>query len=230
MVKRRRRPNWPRRVALSVLAIPALYLLAALVGSIVPVNSAWAEPDGGQTVYLVSNGVHTDLILPAIAQDLDWRPLLPLRDFAHPDPAARWIAFGMGERRVYLETPRWRDIRARTIWAALTGGERVVHVEWIDDPAVNARAIRLRPAEYRRLWSAIRAGFALDAAGLPQRIPHPGYGPNDIFYRGVGRASAINTCNVWAADRLRIAGVRSSLWSPFAQGLDWRYRKADQRT
>ncbi|GAC1573866.1 MAG: TIGR02117 family protein [Sphingomicrobium sp.] len=219
-----------RKLLVVLAAIPALYLLAALVGSLIPTNAVWSEPAQGETVYLVSNGIHTDLILPAEAEGLDWRPLLPRGDFANPDPDARWIAFGMGERRVYLETPHWRDIRLRTVWAALTGGERVMHAEWVADPSWQARTIRLRPEEYRRLWAAVRANFRLDPSGRPQRIDHPGYGPDDAFYRGVGRASAINTCNTWAADMLRLAGLRTSLWPPFSQGLAWRYRKADQRT
>ena len=219
-----------RRVVLALLAIPLLYLATALIGSLIPVNRDWREPASGETVYVISNGVHTDLILPVAAQGLDWAPFLKRSDFADPDPAAHWLAFGMGERRVYLETPRWRDIRLGTILAALAGGRRVMHVEWVGDPQWHARAIRLRPEEYRRLWSAIHAGFALDPAGRPKRIAHPGYGPADAFYEGLGKANAINSCNVWAADRLRIAGVKASLWSPFAAGVVWRYRLADQST
>ena len=219
-----------RRVLLAILAIPALYLLAALVGSLVPVNRGWTEPDAGITIYLANNGVHADLILPMRAQGLDWEPLLPLQHFAGADPNARWVAFGAGERRVYLDTPRWRDITLPTIWAGLTGGERVMHVEWVADPRYATREIRLRPEEYRRLWAAIRAEFDLDQAGRPQRIDHPGYGPADAFYHGVGRASAINTCNQWLATRLRLAGVKAPLWSPFVEGLVWRYREADQST
>jgi uncharacterized protein (TIGR02117 family) len=225
-VARRKRskssPGW--RIALASSAVPALYLLAALVGSLIPVNRGWSEPEQGITIYLANNGVHADLVLPAEAQGLDWRPLLPKRDFAAPVPVARWIAFGAGERRVYLDTPRWRDITVPTLWAALTGGPRVMHVEWVADPAYAAREIRLRPQEYRRLWQSIRAEFAMDAAGRPVRIAHPGYGPNDAFYEAQGHASAVRTCNVWAADRLRMSGVRTSLWPPFAQGLVWRYR------
>ncbi len=62
------------------------------------------------------------------------------------------------------------------------------------------------------------------------RIDHPGYGPGDAFYEGVGRASAVDTCNQWLASRLRLAGIKAPLWSPFVEGLVWRYRKADQRT
>ena len=207
-------------------AIPALYLLAALVGALIPVNRGWSEPAQGVTIYLANNGVHADLILPAEAQGLDWAPLLPASDFAAADPAAGWVAFGAGERRVYLDTPRWRDISLPTVWAGLTGGERVMHVEWVAEPAYAARAIRLRPEEYRRLWQSIRAEFDLDSGGRPVRIDHPGYGPADAFYEAHGRASAINTCNTWASDRLRLAGVKTGLWTPFAQGLVWRYRPA----
>jgi uncharacterized protein (TIGR02117 family) len=228
--RKRQKPNLIRRIILGIAAIPALYLFAALIGSVIPVNRAWSETEQGTTVYLVSNGVHADLILPAKAQGLNWRALLPLNDFAAPDPSAQWVAFGAGERRVYLDTPRWRDIKPRTIWAALTGGERVMHVEWVSNPGFEARAIRLRPEEYRRLWAAIRAGFLLDRQGNPQRIDHPGYGAQDAFYLGVGKTSAIKTCNSWVGERLRLAGVKTSAWSPFAEGLLWRYPRVDQST
>jgi uncharacterized protein (TIGR02117 family) len=226
--RRRSRNTLARRVALALLAIPGLYLLAALLGGLITVNRAWNEPDQGITIYVADNGVHADLILPANAQGLDWRPLLPKSDVDSVPAGANWVAFGAGERRVYLETPTWGDITPRTIWAATSGGERVMHVEWIGDPSYAAREIRLTPEEYRRLWAAVRAGFTLDDRGRPIRIDHRGYGPADAFYLGAGKANAIDTCNQWAANRLRLAGVEAPIWSPFVQGLMWRYRKAER--
>jgi uncharacterized protein (TIGR02117 family) len=228
--RRSRRFRWPARIALAILAIPLLYLFAALIGALVPLNADWVEPERGITIYVANNGVHADLVLPANAQGLDWRPLLPKSDFANVQADAQWIAFGAGERRVYLETPTWGDLSARTAVVAMTGGERVMHVQWTDNPAYSAKQIRLTPEQYRRLWASIRAGFALDASGRPIRIDHPGYGYGDAFYRGVGKANAIHTCNQWAAGRLRLAGVKAPLWSPFVQGLVWRYREPDQST
>ena len=168
---RRRKARWPKRILLVVLAIPLAYLAAALVGAIVSVNRDWIEPDDGITVYLASNGVHADLVLPVDAGGLDWAPLFPAKDFANAPDTARWIAFGAGEKRVYLETPTWGDITPGTIWAATSGGERVMHVEWVTDPAYATKAIRLTSEQYRRLWAAIRAGFVLDDDG---RIVHTG--------------------------------------------------------
>jgi uncharacterized protein (TIGR02117 family) len=217
--------KWVGRLLTILLALPALYLVAALAGSLIPVNRGWIEPREGTVVYLADNGIHADLIMPVRANGLDWAPLFPKGDFAAPDPNAGWIAFGSGEQHVYLNTPTWWDITPRTIWSALTGGKRVMHVEYVQSPYYAVREIRLRPEEYRRLWAAVRADFALDGSGRPIRIDHPGYGPSDAFYRAIGKESMFKTCNSWVAGRLRLAGVETSLWPPFVEGLIWRYRR-----
>ena len=224
--RKRKSGRWIGRLIAALLVLPAIYLLAALIGSLIPVNRGWTEPPKGTTIYLADNGVHADIIMPVDAQGLDWAPLVPGNDFAAADPTARWIAFGSGEQRVYLETPTWWDITPRTIWSALTGGKRVMHVEYVPSPGYAVRELRLRPEEYRRLWAAIRSDFAVNRNGRPERINHPGYGPADAFYRAIGKESMFRTCNSWAAGRLRLAGVKTSLWPPFVQGLTWRYRKA----
>jgi uncharacterized protein (TIGR02117 family) len=217
--------KWVGRAFSALLALPALYLVAALIGSLIPVNRGWTEPADGTTIYVADNGIHADIVMPVEAQGLDWSPLLPKSDFADVPPATRWVAFGSGEERVYLNTPTWWDITPRTIWSALTGGRRVMHVEYVPTPTYALRQIRLRPEEYRRLWAAIRADFALGPDGKLKRIAHPGYGCCDAFYRAQGKESAFRTCNTWVAKWLRLAGVTTSLWPPFVQGLVWRYRK-----
>ena len=233
MVRARRKLRKGRlvgRVVTAVLAIPALYLVAALVGSLVPVNRGWTEPSQGTTIYIADNGIHADIVMPVEANELDWEPFFPKSDFAAAGRNDRWIAFGSGEERVYLNTPTWWDITPRTIWSALVGGKRVMHVEYVPGPDYAVRQIRMRPDEYRRLWAAIRADFALDAKGRAQRLAHPGYGCCDAFYRAVGKESAVRTCNSWVARWLRLAGVKVSAWPPFVPGLAWRYRRVDQRT
>ena len=223
---RRRRVSLTGRILTLILAIPAAYMAAALIGSFVPVNRGWSEPEQGITVYLADNGIHTDIIMPADAAGVSWPEFVPRNDGAAVPASARWVAFGSGEERVYLNTSTWWGIRPRTIWAVITGSRRVMHVEWVDDPSYAEREIRLRPEEYRRLWAAVRADFKLSGNGDPIRVDHPGYDCCDSFYWGSGRFNALKTCNSWTADKLRIAGVKTSLWPPFAPGLLWRYRRA----
>ncbi len=214
-----------KRLAWGIAAIPLLYLAAALLGSLLSVNREWREPAEGITIYLADNGIHADLILPVNDEGLDWAEFVPAAAFQEKPGDARWIAFGAGERKVYLETPAWTDITLGTISSALIGGERVMHVEWVRDPTYSARQIRLTREQYRRLWSAIRAAFRLDAEGRAITIDHPGYWRRDAFFEGVGKANTIDTCNQWVASRLRLAGVKAPSWSPFVQGLTWRYRE-----
>ena len=101
MARRRRKSKsgkWVGRVLTAVLAVPALYLTAALIGSLIPVNRGWTEPAEGTTIYIADNGIHTDIIMPVEAQGLDWRRLVPQARFAAVDPNAQWIAFGSGEQ------------------------------------------------------------------------------------------------------------------------------------
>ena len=228
MARRRRKGKagkWVGRIVTALLAIPAAYLLGALLGSLIPVNRDWAEAGQGTTVYLADNGIHADIIMPVRVEGLDWGPIVPESDVAAAPTDAPWIAFGSGEERVYLNTPTWWDITPRTIWSALTGGKRVMHVEYVPRPDYAVRQITLRPEEYRRLWAAVRADFALDEQGQTIRIAHPGYGCCDAFYRATGKESAVRTCNTHVARWLRLAGVKTSLWPPFVQGLVWRYKR-----
>src|SRR5690348_11227867 len=113
MARRRRKGKsgkWVGRLLTAALAVPALYLVAALIGSLIPVNRNWTEAGQGTTVYIADNGIHADVVMPVQAVGLDWERVVPRGDMAAAEPTTRWIAFGSGEQRVYLETPTWWDI------------------------------------------------------------------------------------------------------------------------
>ena len=69
--RRGRKVSWLRHFASVIAAVPIAYLLAALIGSLVPVNRGWTEPDEGVTIYLANNGIHSDIVMPAKAAGLD---------------------------------------------------------------------------------------------------------------------------------------------------------------
>ena len=147
----------------ALLALPALYFSAALIGSLVPVNRGWTEPGRGTTVYIADNGIHADIIMPVNADGLDWSRCPPESDFAAA-PATRAGSRSAPASSASTSTRLAGGTSGRgTIWSALAGGKRVVHVEYVSDPSYSVRQMRLRPEEYRRLWAAIRADFELDS-------------------------------------------------------------------
>lgn len=227
-----RRQAWRRgfriglKLLLGIIAVPIAWFAAALVLGLVPANVAWREPDRGITVFVRSNGVHTWIMMPAANRYMDWRPYAPGAHLRDP----RWgngnyVAIGYGNRDVYLNTPTWSDLSARSALAATFGiGPALMHVEYAQDPQPDAwqRPIKLTPDQYRRLVTYVRARFRLDAGGHTIPILGRGYGPNDMFYESTGGYSAILTCNEWTGRALRAAGVRMGLWTPLEQSIMWR--------
>src|SRR5690606_380712 len=211
---------------LMLLAIPCFYLLGALAGAVVPRNPDWKEPLQGILVFVRSNGAHVDLVLPASAVGHELYRWAPPENVANPESASGWIAFGWGQREFYLETPRWSDLTARNAIRAVFGGDAVMHVEHVGRPrpSGDARPLLLEPEAYSRLVAYIRNSFAVHADGPGAPIVGKGYGSNDVFYDARGHYSASRTSNQWASDALAAAGVKIGVWTPFAQGVMWRFQ------
>jgi uncharacterized protein (TIGR02117 family) len=211
------------RRALAGLGLLIVVYLAAAVGlGLLPVNRDFAPMPDGIPISIVSNGFHTDLIVPMTVAGPDWT--VDWEAWCPPDAGAptRFIAFGWGDRDFYLETRRLADLRPLTaLRAVLFSTTTVVHVTAIADPAAFAdrRMVTIAPASYRRLAAYLRATFRLDAAGRPIRRPEAGYGLRDAFYEAVGTYSPWMTCNEWVAAGLRQAGIRTGFWAPFAFGI-----------
>lgn len=206
-------------LAAGLLALAALlfaYAVAGTIGGLVPRNAGWREPARGITVRVEDSGVHTTLVLPRRAAGVDWGEDFPPTDLADPRMAAHgYVAISWGERGFFLKTPTWWDVRPGTVLrAALGSGATLLHVEHVPEAAEGARAVRLRPAEYRRLAAFIRRVRAGGGA-------LPGYGANDAFYPARGRDDARRTCNAWTGDALAAAGVRTGWWTPFGYTVTW---------
>ena len=207
-----------------VLAAVLLYLAGAALGSLWAVNRHRHPPPQGIDVWLRSNGVHVDLILPVSTAERDWRDDFPLRSFGDPPRAPRWVAFGWGARDFFVNVREWKDLTAGAALRALMRAPTVLHVEYVaDDAAIGAanavRKIIVTRDEHAFLVRYVHSSLALDPGGRPQLLPGMGYSGNDNFYEGAGNYTPIATCNEWVNGGLKGAGLPAPLWSPFAWGL-----------
>lgn len=224
-----RRRRWPRRVLRwTLLALAAfvggvaLYVGTAFVLGRVPVNESWRSTPGGHVVYVLSNGVHADIVLPAVVGERDLRDDYPL---ASGERWADWVAFGWGDRGFYLETPTWADLRASTaLRATFLPTPTLMHVShYYGELQESERCVRLEvgDAELAALLAWCEHSFRRDAAGRPLRLegagypPREGYLPYNEFFEATGSYHLFYTCNDWVARGLASAGIRAPLWSPF---------------
>lgn len=220
--------RWLRRLGgllLAVLVAAGLYVGTAMALMFWPTADAPAEvplpaaPTGVAPIeaYVLSNGVHTDLLLPIRTVIVDWSDVFRPADVPAMPADAAFVAIGWGDRDFYLHTQTWADLTASRAFAALRGGNRsLLHVTWLGRAQLQdgAHALPLSSAQYRRLVAHVRR--TLPAAHATQ-IAGAHYGRQDAFYEALGSYNALETCNTWTGRGLREAGVAVSRWTPF----DW---------
>lgn len=204
-----------RAVLVCVLAV-GLYFGAAEVGMRLSVNDETDPLAGTVDVYLVSNGVHVDVWVPAQHAARDWTTWFPPE---LPVATSRYVAFGWGNREFFLEVPTWDDLTVGiALRAAFSPSASAMHVSaFYGAPYENDQVhlLRLTPERYADLVVFLESGFVLDDRGRPVLIDHPGYAQNDRFFAGRGSYHLFRTCNVWTNEAVKVMGKQAAWWAPF---------------
>ena len=187
----------------------------------IPANKGKSKADKDIKIFLRTNGVHADLVLPFQNQLEDWSGSFPAGDFV-TQKRTEWIAFGWGDKGFYLDTPTWSDLKASTaIKALFMPSPTAMHVTLYDfTPSINERTreIWISNEQYQELVSYIKSSFEKDPNYL--KIDTEGYpGHNDAFYEAKGSYTLFLTCNEWANKGLKQIGLQTALWSPFDWGM-----------
>lgn len=222
----RRALRWSARVAGGLTAIPLLFLLTAWIGSSIPRNGDWVEPEAGVEIMVETNGIHTGIVMPLVTPQKDWRTDFPARDLPDPGRPYTHISVSWGEREVFLNTPTWADLDPLTAIRAAIGGDGLLHIAHYVRPAADPdiRVLRISDDQYEALVAAVERQV-LPAA---QRPALRGYASYDVFYDALGSYHLGNTCNQWTSDTLAAAGIRTGLWTPLPGGvMKWVPRVAD---
>jgi len=208
--------------ALGLELFVLVYIGLAWCLSRIPVPAEKAEGPSIE-VYILTNGVHTDIVMPVRHALMDWTKEIRYEHTVSGDTSLPWIALGWGHRGFYLDIPTWSDLTlGLALDAALGLGSTAMHATFhrTMQQGPDCRSIRLSESQYRRLVQYVRSSFAPDAGGHAVLIPtRAQYGPHDAFYEAHGAYSILRTCNTWANTGLKSAGLRAALWTPFQQGI-----------
>lgn len=218
--------RWLFKVLIFLITLILIYLVAAVVLTLIPARHT-APAEKGITIFIRTNGVHTDFILPTDRTEIDWFQYVKKEDFKYMyDP--EYITFGWGDKGFYIETPEWSDLKASTAFKALFFlSSTAMHVSYLSsEPAVDKDCKKLILSEYQydKLISYILASFKKDAAGRIMLIAGKGYSSNDNFYEANGTYSLFKTCNTWLNDGLKQIGVKTAIWAPFDKCIFYRLK------
>lgn len=212
---------------LFLLLFLMLYVFIAFILSVIPVNSDQTDEVDQYTIYIKSNGVHTDLVLPVRTDVKDWSEKIKFEHIKSKDSTHRFIAFGWGDKGFYLDTPEWSDLKFSTAFkAAFHLGTSAMHTTFYKqiNESENCVRIAISKEQYQKLTAFIEASFQYDTAGIPIFIQATTYGKNDSFYEAQRTYSLFYTCNTWANQALKNAGLKAAVWTPADKGIFYHYQ------
>ena len=210
--------NFLLKLVLGLLTFIIVYIGAVVLFAFIPVNTDFTEAEDGVEIYVISNGVHSDVCVPVHSEHFDWETLVSPGQFKQPNNFNRYIAFGWGDRGFYLETPNWADLSAKVfIRAAFWPSSTAMHVTYYTRTPVEGKRVkkvRITTEQYEVLIAEIKSGFEFSDQGEPILIDCCRYpNVNDNFYEATGSFSMFKVCNSWTNQVLKRVGIRAPAWA-----------------
>lgn len=215
---------------LGIVGFLLLYFAAAFALSYNTVNNEFKEAPEGIEIYVLSNGVHADLVLPMKNELMDWTPIIDMNNTVSKNKNINLISFGWGDKGFYLETKTWGDLKFSTAFKALFWlSSSAMHVTGYSYKSLKendkCKKVKISKESYMKLVGYIKASFLKNEADQFVCLQNRHYATNDAFYEAIGRYSLFYTCNTWTNDGLKYCGVKTCSWTPFDKGILKQFKK-----
>jgi uncharacterized protein (TIGR02117 family) len=211
-----------------IIGFLLVYVIASIGLSKIEVNSDLIARNKEIEVYIQTNGVHSDIVVPVKNELKDWSKEIQFQQTKSKDSLMNYLSFGWGDKGFYLETPTWADLKASTAFNAAFGlGESAMHTTFYKKMAEGKDCVKIKISkeEYLKLVDYIEDSFDRNNEGIPIFIPAVTYDKNDIFYEANRSYSLFYTCNTWANNALKSAGQKAAFWTNYDQGIFQHYSK-----
>lgn len=215
------------KILLGIVSFVVVYVLFAFVLSRIPVHSEDEDKDEDIAIYIKTNGVHTDIVVPIRTEYKDWSEKVQFAHIKSQDSTMQYIGFGWGDKGFYLNTPEWADLKFSTAFnAAFYLGTSAMHATFYKQVKESESCVKINisKAEYEKLIAYIEDSFQHGADGNPILIDATTYGQNDSFYEANRKYHLFYTCNTWANNALKSADQKAALWTPSDTGIFCHYQ------
>ena len=208
------------RILLGILILISGYFIVAIIFAVLSTTPEKLSCDKDKRIFVATNGVHLDIIIPKEHLNEDFRNELNL------DESVKFIAFGWGDKAVYLDTPTWNDLKFSTAFRALfLRGATVLHLTFYSKQKDSWILQQICESQLNSALDFVEQTFARNDEGKITEIKGVGYADNDTFYEATGFYNCIRTSNEWVNISLKKAKIKTAIWSPFDKGVLYQLRK-----
>jgi uncharacterized protein (TIGR02117 family) len=216
------------KYSLFVLIGIVAYITIVLSVAYIPVNTD-TKPctEDCVDVYLRSNGVHTDIVLPMKNDVKDWSLQLDSKQTKAAKTGFKYVSIGWGDKGFYLDTPTWADLTFKTAFNALFYlSSSAMHVTFFYQLTEGERCkkVLISKADYKEIVSFVESSFQENQSNVYIQISNVSYGNNDVFYEAKGRYNLFYTCNSWTNNCLKSGNMKACLWTVLDKGFFYHYK------
>ena len=215
------------KTILTLLGLVLLYGLAVVVMPLISVNSTKSQPEE-ITIYILTNGVHTDIVCPIESEIINWNEIVPFENTLSQRNDFEYVAFGWGDKGFYLDTPTWADLKFSTAFKATFWlGDSAMHVTFYNNlkEGEDCKKIVISKENYKLLVDYIKNSFDYQNNKIILIPTDMVYGTNDAFYDAKRSYNLFFTCNTWANNALKQTNQKAAFWTATDKGIFRHYKQ-----
>ena len=201
-----------------ILLIPITYIIVSVILTAVTTEREIKNQVSDKTIYLSTNGVHLDIVVPK--KNMDSMLLSGLKH----NNTDTYFSFGWGDENFYINTPNWSDLTFSNAFRAMfLKSETLMHVTRYENKRSDWVEVQVSSVELQKLNTYLQDTFKTNQNGMKIILENQGYTTTDDFYKSKGSYSCFKTCNSWVNSGFKESGLKACLWTPFDYGLMNKY-------
>lgn len=177
--------------------LPIFFLYAFLCFTIPFIRLGKTRRGGSVRCYIKKDSIHSDYVFDSCL----WSDLFP--------ELGRFIIVGWGDRKIFLETKAWRDLKAVDFLKAFFGlNPSVLKIDFAD------KLDEMSFVDMNEDQFKILKRHVAESTNFVEIKKTPEYFQEGIFYESHLRYNCLTNCNNWVGRGFRKAGLYGGFWFP----------------
>lgn len=175
----------------------AIYIAVCLLSPLIRFGSTRNKK--GKTVHITRDLIHSDYLFSS-------------KEFPEFSTSKKYTKVGWGDRKIFLETRTWGELKVEDFLRAFFGlNKTVLRVDFLDEVPPGAKRVEMGIDQMEIIKFHIRRSFR----GSPIERRAEDY-QGGVFYESDLNYNCVTNCNNWVNKGLWLAGVTNRIWRPLS--------------
>lgn len=178
--------------------IIALYLLICLLSPLIKIGRI--KPGKGIKFHIARDLIHSDYLFESEL----WKDLFPPKD--------NYVKIGWGDRKIFLETKTWGDLKVQDFLTAFFGlNKTVLKIQFVAEVPEGSKPMEIDERQLSVIKKHVKNSFKGESiTKKPTHCQTGDYYESDLNY------NCFTNCNNWVNYGLYLGGATNKIWCPFS--------------